>query len=124
MKKQSNFKLQEKTKEQIKFLSSTLDLSEAGVVEYAVKALMEKHKANPYRDTNEVYKYITDKTMELENLRDYGDEAEWSPEYEQLHAALNKMWDMIRNLPTFWEPHYLDDNFEVLDEEHFKNKPF
>ena len=123
MKKQTNLKLDVKTKDEIKFLASTLDLSEAGVVEYAVKALMEKHKANPYKDTNEVYQYITDKTMELENIRDYCED-QWSEEYEQLHAALNKMWDMIRNLPTFWEPHYLDDNYEVLDEEHFKNKPF
>lgn len=123
MKKQTNFKLEEKTKEEIKFLASTLDLSEANVVEYAVKALMEKHKANPYKYTNEVYQFITDKTMEIENIRDYSED-QWSEEFQQLHAALNKMWDMIRNLPTFWEPHYLDDNYEVLDEEHFKNKPF
>lgn len=123
MKKQTNLKLELKTKEEIKFLSNTLGLSEAGVVEAAVKALMEKHKANPYKDTNDVYQYVTDKTMELENIRDYCED-QWSEEYEQLHAALNKMWDMIRNLPTFWEPHYLDDNYEVLDEEHFKNKPF
>jgi len=123
MKKQSNFKLEEKTKDEIKFLSSTLDMSEAGVVEYAIKALMEKHKANPYKDTNEVYRFITDKTMEIENIRDYCEE-QWSPEYEQLHTAMNKMLDMIRDLPTFWEPRYLDDNFQKLDEEHQKNKPF
>ena len=123
MKKQTNLKLDVKTKEEIKFLATTLDLSEAGVVEIAVKKLMSEHKLNPYKVTNEFYKFVTNMATDLENIRDYAPE-QWSQECETLHDSLMKTWQMIRNLPTFWEPHYLDDNFEVLDEEHFKNKPF
>lgn len=122
MKKQSNFKLEEATKEQIKFLANTLGTSEAGVVELAVNSLHKDYKVNPYKETNDIYMYISTKITELENIRDYTEQ--WTDECEILHKSLLVMWESLRDLPTYWESKYLDDDFQVLDEQHEKNKPF
>ncbi len=72
---------------------------------------------NPYYRTHELFKFVNAQIADFQHLEQFpgsteGDSPLLTPELQEYVSFLrDELWDRIRQLPTYWERRYKEDEF-------------